>query len=180
MRRRIHRSMRRRVSRLSLALPSTAAPDLLRGWCPRSLHHAISSPNRFPLDFPLKIVAATGPTQISALRIIQNRLPSPAYQNLLRRYEEQVANNQCLTEENAALTQQNVSLSQHMKRSDRVLELICHKVQIEIPPDLLEEEVVMRGNIDGSSHASANLVTNSDGPNRYYEIGTNALRLTYG
>ncbi|WVZ49454.1 hypothetical protein U9M48_000816 [Paspalum notatum var. saurae] len=456
MRRRIHRSMRRRVSRLSLALPSTAAPDLLRGWCPRSLHHAISSPNRFPLDFPLKIVAATGPTQISALRMehpwhfcngriaiipegdnqfryanysvddkmkkgpilgvilkqeyppliegtsrtgqrfqyhaskwehyyhivrddgqtqadrvkeefwsiysvpveledeadqtfekyghtqvknmmyqarldavkhfyreiigspksdtfarskslgqaskkknpdgAQNRggsrplvetqqyiaakfgpekatvintyccmkcgvkncdssgragpipserakqlvddyntalqekypddwqeqpfdgkiaydigggLPhgrlaigagavkkaaiidaakesamrpstSRAYQNLLRRYEEQVANNQCLTEENAALTQQNVSLSQHMKRSDRVLELICHKVQIEIPPDLLEEEVVMRGNIDGSSHASANLVTNSDGPNRYYEIGTNALRLTYG
>lgn len=89
---------------------------------------------------------------------------SRAYQHLLRRFEQQVANNQRLTEENVALSQQNQSLNQHIKRSDRVLELICRKVQIDIPPDLLEEEENdMRGAGDGSSHASANLNDNNDG-----------------
>lgn len=51
-----------------------------------------------------------------------------------------------------------------MKRTDRVVEFIAQKVQIEIPPDMLEEEENdMRGTGDGSSHASAYLNSNSDG-----------------
>ncbi|CAD6211431.1 unnamed protein product [Miscanthus lutarioriparius] len=71
---------------------------------------------------------------------------SRAFQNLLARYEESLANVGRLTEQNNAL-------------------LIINKVQIEIPPDLLqEEENDMGGTIDGSSRASANMGRdNSDG-----------------
>jgi len=44
------------------------------------------------------------------------------------------------------------------------MQLIAQKVQIEIPSDMLEEEENdMRGTGDGSSNASANLDSNSDG-----------------
>ncbi|CAD6224913.1 unnamed protein product [Miscanthus lutarioriparius] len=71
---------------------------------------------------------------------------SRAFQTLLARYE-------------------NAALTRDVKRNGCVLELILNKVQIEIPPDLLQvEENDMGGTIDGSSRASANLdMDNSDG-----------------
>ena len=47
---------------------------------------------------------------------------SRSFQNLFRRYEEQVENNRRLTQQNAALTQQNAALTRHVKRTDRVVE----------------------------------------------------------
>ncbi|XP_066337700.1 uncharacterized protein [Miscanthus floridulus] len=90
---------------------------------------------------------------------------SRAFQTLLARYEELVANVGRLTDQNNALVQQNAALTRDVKRNGRVLELILNKVQIEIPPDLLQvEENDMGGTIDGSSRASANLdMDNSDG-----------------
>ncbi|CAD6224917.1 unnamed protein product [Miscanthus lutarioriparius] len=90
---------------------------------------------------------------------------SRAFQTLLARYEESVANVGRLTDQNNALVQQNAALTRDVKRNGRVLELILNKVQIEIPPDLLQvEENDMGGTIDGSSRASANLdMDNSDG-----------------
>ena len=48
---------------------------------------------------------------------------SRSFQNLFRRYEEQVENNRRLTQQNAALTQQNAALTRHVKRTDRVVEV---------------------------------------------------------
>jgi len=57
----------------------------------------------------------------------------------------------------------HATLTRDVKRNGRLLELIVSKVQIEIPPELLqEEENELGGALDGSSHASANL-DNSDG-----------------
>ena len=92
---------------------------------------------------------------------------SRAFQNLLARYEESVATVGQLTQQNMALAHQNATLTRDVKRNGRLLEvrfysgtlsicnegqkilimlvilhlqLIVSKVQIEIPPELLEEE----------------------------------------
>lgn len=82
---------------------------------------------------------------------------SRSYQNLFRRYEEEVQNNRRLTQQNAVLTR-------HVKRTDRLLKFIAKKANIVIPPDMLvEEQNDMRETGDGSSHAPAYLDNNSDG-----------------
>jgi len=59
---------------------------------------------------------------IDAAKASETR-PSRSFQNLFRRYEEQVENNRRLTQQNAALTQQNAALTRHVKRTDRVVEV---------------------------------------------------------
>ena len=47
---------------------------------------------------------------------------SRAFQNLLARYEESLANVGCLTQQNIALVQRNAALTRDVKRNARVLE----------------------------------------------------------
>ncbi|CAD6265986.1 unnamed protein product [Miscanthus lutarioriparius] len=58
---------------------------------------------------------------------------SRAFQNLFARYEHSVATVGRLTQQNMALAQQNAALTRDVKRNARLLE-------IEIPPQLLQEE----------------------------------------
>ena len=48
---------------------------------------------------------------------------SRAFQTLLARYEESIANVGCLTDQNNALVQQNAALTRDVKRNGRVLEV---------------------------------------------------------
>ncbi|KAL6634441.1 hypothetical protein ACP70R_027112 [Stipagrostis hirtigluma subsp. patula] len=104
---------------------------------------------------------------------------SMSYQNLKRRFDETIEinrnlekdnavlkkDNAVLKKDNAVLKKNNVVLNRRLNRSDRLIEVLYSKLQMEMPDDEEmeeqdgeEQEDGMEGAaLDGSSHASADV-----------------------